>query len=435
VDDPVDESVKPLASVPWVRDLPKRYRQRYGEDILAVRRSLFEGDSESARQVRQRFWALISDLIAERYFGQIQEWTRAHHIASSGHLLWEERPLHHVPFVGNALKVLRRMDIPGMDMLSSNPHKVIYRWLAASLPASAALFNGGRRVMTEVSDIEEMRYNKPASLPKMRATAAWQAALGVTEFTLYYPHKRRQPKDYRAYCDFVGRVNALLRQARLAPRVLLYYPVYDLWGAYMPVAEELTLESQPQRARQIVKSFTRLGELMVTRQIPFALVDHELLADAKVCSGGMWIGGQQFAALVLPAGVKLPASAAAKVDRFKAAGGRMFREKVSEPGIDFNALAGVYENGALSVRTERVVVGRFTRDGREMLLVVNVGTRPYTGKVAAKNEAGWLVADPASGKIERAKTDGTGEIVLSLPSYSTVLLIGPPPNAKTVASR
>lgn len=433
--DALDANVKPLPSVPWVRDLPMRYRQRYGENIVAVRRSLFEGSSEADRRVRQRFWALISDLIAERYFGQIQDWARAHRVASSGHTLWEETPLHHVPLEGNALKVLIRMDIPGLDMLTSDPEAVIYSgWLTASLPASAALFNGGRRVMTEVSDFSQRMAKKgPASLADMRATAAWQAALGVTEFTLYYNRREREARDYRAYCDFVGRLNALLREAHPAPRVLLYYPIYDLWGEYAPVAKKLTLESQSKRMQQLVKSFLQLGQRMVRGQISFAVVDHELLAGAKVHGAGMWIGRQQFGAIVLPAGVELPKSAAEKVDRFKAAGGQVFGEKGPGAGVDFNALAGIYNSGLLSVRSDRVVVGRFVRDGREILAVVNVAARPYIGGVAVKNGKMWLVADPASGRIEPAKTDKVGRVAVLLPPRGAVVLIGP--LIKTTAPR
>lgn len=456
--DALDANVKPLPSVPWVRDLPMRYRQRYGENIVAVRRSLFEGSSEADRRVRRQFWALISDLITERYFGQIQDWARAHRVASSGHTLWEETPLHHVPLEGNALKVLMRMDIPGLDMLSSDPEAVIYSgWLTASLPASAALFNGGRRVMTEVSDFSQKMAKKgPASLADMRATAAWQAALGVTEFTLYYNRRERDARDYRAYCDFVGRLNALLREAHPAPRVLLYYPIYDIWAEYVPVAKKLTLESQSKRMQQLVKSFLQLGQRMVRRQISFAVVDHELLAGAKVRDAGpvrnsatgehpgkgeisngagMWIGRQQFGAIVLPAGVELPKSAAEKVDRFKAAGGQVFGEKGPGSGVDFNALAGIYNSGLLSVRSDRVVVGRFVRDGREILAVVNVAARPYIGGVAVKNGETWLVADPASGQIEPAKTDKVGRVAVLLPPRGAVVLIGPLTKTKTTVPR
>ena len=151
-----------------------------------------------------------------------------------------------MPLEGNGLKVLARMDIPGLDMLSSDPEAVLHSgWCTAALPCSAAELSGGRRVMTEVSDFSQRMGDRgPAGLAEMRATAAWQAAWGVTEFTLYYGIRERSPEDDQAYCEYVGRLNALLKPARRATEVLLYYPIYDLWAEYLPVAEPLKLESQ-----------------------------------------------------------------------------------------------------------------------------------------------------------------------------------------------
>ena len=425
--DRLDKEVKPLPSVPWVYDLPEQYRKRYGQDLLAVRKSLFEGNDKPDRDARQRFWSLISDLIAERYFGQLQEWAQAHGVASSGHTLWEETPLHHVPLHGNALKVLGRMDIPGLDMLNSNPEAVIYNgWLTAGLPASAALLNGRLKVMTEVSDFSQKMAGKgPASLEVMQAAAAWQAALGVTEFTLYYSHAERSADDYQAYCDFVGRLNAILREARPAPEVLLYYPIYDLWAEYIPIAEKLTTQSQSKRMQQIQRSFLELGQRMVAGQIPFAVVDHELLAGAEVRNSDLIIGPQRFKALVLPTDVELPEPVAKKLGRFEDAGGRIFRAEPSLSETDFGTIAGVYESGALSIKSDRVIVGRFVRDGRDILLVVNVAAKTYTGAVKAVKAAEWLVAEPADGRLERAKAKEDGRIAVSLPKHGAVLLIGP----------
>jgi hypothetical protein len=425
--DRLDESVKPLPSVPWAGDLPELYRKRYGQDLLKVRRSLFEGTGQLDRQVRRRFWALVSDLVTERYFGQLQDWAQAHGVASSGHTLWEETPLHHVPLEGNALKALGRMDIPGLDLLNSDPEAVIYSgWLTAGLPASAAILNGRRKVMTEVSDFSQRMAGKGnASLTNMQAVAAWQAALGVTEFTLYYNRGERLADDYRSYCDFVGRLNAVLRKARPVPEVLLYYPIYDLWAEYIPIAEKLTIQSQSKRTQQIQKSFLELGQQMVKRQISFAVVDHELLTGADVRDAGLWIGGQGFRALVLPAGVELPKSAARKMEQFEDAGGKVFRAKASQAEVDFIKPAGIYESGALSVKSDRIIVGRFVRDERDILLVVNVGAKPYIGAVTSKNAAKWLVAEPANGKLERVKVDEAGRISISLPPRGSVLLIGP----------
>ena len=132
--DRMDEAAKQLPRVPWCYDIAERYQKRYGEDLLPRRKSLFTGDAAEDRAVRRQFWALVADLVAERYFGQIQKWCQANGVAASGHCLWEEEVLHHVSLVGNCLKALSRMDIPGLDMLTSEPSAVIHSgWMAAAI--------------------------------------------------------------------------------------------------------------------------------------------------------------------------------------------------------------------------------------------------------------------------------------------------------------
>jgi hypothetical protein len=279
--------------------------------------------------------------------------------------------------------------------------------------------------MTEVSDFSETMAKKgPATLADMCATAAWQAALGVTEFTLYYNRTARSPTDYRAYCDFVGRLNSFLRDARPAPRVLLYYPIYDVWGEYRPVAEPLTLNSQNDRAKTVVNSFLSLGEHTTRKQISFALIDHELLAAAEVRQGHIVVNGRAFDALVLPAGVEIPKSAAEKMNLFKASGGKVLADG-AEGNAQMDALAALYGSGALGSPSERIVVGRFVRGWKDILLIVNVAAKEYNGAVTAENASAWLAADPASGRIVPVATDSNGNIVLSMPPRTALLLVGP----------
>jgi hypothetical protein len=395
---------------------------------MAVRRSLFAGDSDADRHVRRQFWGLIADLVADRYFGQLERWCGQHHIASSGHTLWEENPLHHVPLEGDALKVLRRMQIPGLDVLSSDPEAVVYgSWLTALLPESAALVEGRRRVMTEVSDFAQTQAGKgPASLSEMQATAGWQAALGVTEFTLYYEAAKRPAAEYRAYMDYVGRLNAVLRSARPTPSVLLYYPIYDLWAEYLPVAEPLKLESQSGRARQLVHSFLHLGQQLLVAQVPFALADHEVLAGAEVREGKLRIGNQAFSVFVLPAGASLPEAAGRVIERFKSAGGRVVRVDAEGQPIPPEALAKESGVGRLQPQSDRIVLGRFVRDGRAILLLVNVGAKDYRGSVAVEPQTGWSVAYPASGRVEPASANAAAGVSVSLSARTAAILVGPP---------
>jgi hypothetical protein len=440
--DPVDPNVKALPTVPWSSDLPDLYRQRCGKDLLSVRESLFKGDSAADREVRRQFWALIADLVTDRYYTPIQTWCRGHRVAASGHNLWEEEILHHVPLYGNSLKTLMHMDIPGLDVLSSDPMMVVHGgWMTATLPTSAALLSGGRRVMTEVSDFVQRWGGKgPASLAEMQATAAWQAALGVTEFTSYYGSLGRivtavdthdeaaNGKKTRAYCDTIGRLNAVLRDARPTPTVLLYYPIYDLWAEYLPVAEPLKLESQSPRARQIVASFREMGRRLLTGQTSFILVDHELLASAEVKGSRLFVKGLGFDAIVLPAGVELPPAAAQAVDRFVAAGGKRVCDGQPSTSTDLQGLAGLQPSGQVQPACQTLVVGRFVRDGREILLLVNVGGKPYDGRLSLNGKPEtWTLADPATGQVTAAKPAGAAEVSLALPANSAVLAIGPQP--------
>ncbi|MBN2473297.1 MAG: hypothetical protein JXB62_01715 [Pirellulales bacterium] len=435
--DPIDPAVRPLPCVPWGYDLAEQYRQRWGEDLIERRGSLFGGDSDADRQVRRRFWALIADLVADRYFGQIGRWCAEHRLASCGHSLWEEQLMHHVALEGNGLKVLAQMDIPGLDMLSSDPQVVGHTgWMTAAMPASAAILGGRRRVMTEVSDFSQKLGNQgPVGLAEMQATAAWQAAWGVTDFTLYYGVGDRSADDYRAYGDCVGRLNAVLKPARPAPDVLLYYPIYDLWAEYLPVAGPLGMASQSPRARRIVGSFMRLGQLLQRSQIPFTLIDHEHLAAATAREDGTLAVADQgrYKTVVLPDGVKLPEPAAAVVERFRRYRGRIVAEGDSAPQAD----AAPQLTGPALIETLRpacriapaspwIVLGRFLRDGRTILLVANVASEAYQGHLATDAGPGWLSLDPASGEIRPAETDPDGRILLALQPRQAVLLVQSP---------
>ncbi len=428
--DPVDESIKPLPRVPWCYDLAEQYRKRYGEDLMPRRRSLFEGGSKEDRRVRRQFWALIADLMAGRYFGALENWCRAHHIASSGHSLWEERILHHVALEGNGLKCLGRMDIPGMDLLNSDPAAVTQSgWLTAGMPGSAAMLEGRRRVMTEVSDFsQKLGGQGPVGLAPMRATAAWQAAWGVTEFTLYYGIADRPPGQHRAYCDFVGRLNAILRPADRRNEVLLYYPIHDLWEEYLPVAEPLSLSSQSSRAQRLVGSFMRLGQMLERSQIPFTLIDHEYLAAAKVSDGGtLEIGGQSYRALILPEQVELPPEAATVSANFSRQGGKVLVDGAGGAKLDRAGLVRALQPAVrIAPANEQIALGRFQRRGRMILLVVNVGKSPYQGRLATGRPGTWQAMDPGDGSVRATPSDAAGQVSLALEARQTLILVSPP---------
>ncbi|MGQ9604670.1 MAG: hypothetical protein ACUVTW_00585 [Thermogutta sp.] len=425
VDDPLDPNVPKLPTVPWAYDLADRYAERYHESLEARRPSLFAGDTEEDREARRRYWSLVGDLTAERYFGQIRDWTRAHRTASSGHNLHEESIIHHVPLYGNGLKAISMMDIPGLDMLTSDPQAVMHAgWQTAAMPLSGALLRGNRRVMTEVSDFaQKMSGAGPAPLEAMLATAAWQAAWGVTEFTLYYSPEDRSPEENLQYGLFVGRLNAVLRDALPVPQVGLYYPIRDLWSEYRPVAEPLRLVSQSERAQELAGSYYRLGQSLQRRQIPFVLVDHEFFAAGRVTAEGkLRLGGAELSALLLPSSAELPPDAAKVAADWRAAGGKVIQDTAAQPiGVN-NVRDAVTPDIVVEPPEDALTLGRFTRDGREILLLVNVGSSEWTGHVRSPKLGTWQILNPHSATAEYREVGAEG-LSLTLPPREARILV------------
>lgn len=421
--DKLDRELPMLPMVPWVYDLPERYQQRYGEDLLPLRRSLFTGKSPRDREVRQRYWALIGELTCARYFGALRRWCAGHNVAASGHCLREEDIFSKVPLEGSPIANLRQMDIPGLDLLTSDPASALTNgWLTALLPASAAAHNGTRLVMTEVSDFAHTWDHRPhADLMGMQATAAWQAVFGVTEFTLYYNLADLPQGEDQAYTAYVGRLNALLRDAQPDRNVLLYYPIRDLWEEYLPVAEAILPNTQSRAARRIASSFMRLGQALTAHQVSFALADHEVLAEARIENERLCIGGGQYDAVVLPAGAWLPDLP--QIESWLCQPGRLIREDGSSKSsreISAQLASGVN----FTARAGKLVAGRFTRDGRPLYLVVNVAERAYHGRVQLSGSAKWQLWDPKDGSISDLTAAADGSAAFNLPGHCALFIVG-----------
>jgi hypothetical protein len=167
-----------------------------------------------------------------------------------------------------------------------------------------------------------------------------------------------------------------------------------------------------------------LGQRMTRAQISFTLADHEVLAGARVSGDRLGVNDLRFSAVVLPAEVELPSGAAATLGRFEANGGQVLRDATGAK-VGLAPLAQAYKTGILNERADRLVVGRFTRAGRELIMVVNVGTAACERAISAPNAAKWLVADPGAGTIEPVGTHEQSRIPVSLPGRATRVFIGP----------
>ncbi|MDR2706321.1 MAG: hypothetical protein LBC02_11140 [Planctomycetaceae bacterium] len=409
--DPIDPNIPLLPMVAWSDELVTT-----SGDVPFNKKSLFVGDTDTDKNERQRFWNTVTQLNTQFYYQAIRDWCRANHVASSGHTLREENLDAHVPLDGNKLTILRMMDIPGLDMLSSDPRVFAWGgWKAAGFPASAAALNGTRLIFTEVCDFSQKMGGdkKPVNLASMQAAATWQAIWGVTEFTLYYRIDDRSPAIHKEYGDYVGRLNAVLREAKPIRSVLLYYPITDLQREYKPTAEPLNIKTQSQRMQEIIRSFDRIGEMLVHHQIPFIIVDDQGIKD--------WVRISQRTdlPLLVPQHVQIP-------QEIRNWGIRELIDVAENPLTPQNIVQDVEK--ILNSELEKIIppndwvsFGRFERDGHTIYVILNAGNEPYQGTLKSPKTHARLQLDPVTAKIEEIQE--TNSIPLTLVPFQTLIFI------------
>ncbi len=416
VTDPLDANKKNLPMVSWDTSLPEKYKAKYAEDLMSSLPSLFYGNDEKDKVIRQKFWSLLAEIDQTNYYKAIQSWLKSTSKVNkgkgpvaSGHGLREENPSCHVPLDGNKLLVSSGFDIPGLDQLNSDPDIWNYSaWMAAFFPNSSATLNGQRRVMCEMSDFEQTLHGKgPVDLQHMQAATAWQMAFGVTDFTLYYaitygqkyPY-RREP-EYKEYCNFVGRVNSILMEAKPVRKTLLYYPIYDLQRKYIPTAEKADSENQNERVQTLEKSFDHLGRNLLKAQIQFVLADYLTLEKAIVNSNGtIQIGKNQYSSIVFPKGITLPESIADILEKAKNKGLKIvYADNYEETPSSGQLAQLIGTDEKLLPSDESIAFGKYAREGLDIFAMVNSGNKTYTGKLKVERGKQYIELDPQTGNI------------------------------------
>ncbi|MDO5581388.1 MAG: hypothetical protein Q4G69_09635 [Planctomycetia bacterium] len=404
--DRIDPKKPMLPSIVWEDDFPAIYKKMYGEDLLAVRKSLFSGESKQDQKVRRQFWSMVAKRSIDAYYGQIRDWCKENHKLFSGHGLWEGALYGHVPLDGDKLAVLKTLDIPGMDFLSTNPASCFHGWKDALFPASASWLTGRRKVMTEISDIDTHFNGKPrASLKMMCAAAAWQSIFGITEFTLYYQITDRTPEVYRKYCEFVGRLNAIARDADPVCDAVLLYPVRDLQEEYLPQNERLELKRSSARMRKICQSFDALGKKMIENHSMFLLAeesDMEALLSGKIPH----LAAPKTA--VIPGGVDLSENLKKTLDLFKQQGGKVY----------FNEFEG---RSPIFPADRSLICGKYRKGREQFYLILNTSERKeYFGHLKIDGDHADLLY-PEDGRIIPAEIENHA-VKFKIGPWETVII-------------
>ncbi len=342
-----------LPAIPWSRTFRDEFTKKNGYDPVSALPYLFEDGGPETVYRRLDFWGLVSELMEVSYYGQLHDWCRANGTAASGHALLEESLYWHAVYEGNLYRDLRRMDLPGLDMLTSDP-MALARSNQIPVPkfvSSVTHVTGRWENMSETSCHYERTSNIPVSFDMRLATVGYQYALGLTQVTSYYGYNEFSDAERKIFNDFIGRLGLLLTQGRHVADVAVYYPIQTMWGSLTPTASTTWEPPEPKRtepaalttkndglylythiipydpglplAQRVDAAFGEVSRELLASQTDFDYLDDQAIMEAVVRDGRLQEAGEYFSCLVLPETRIIPLETYRKIADFVASGGHV----------------------------------------------------------------------------------------------------------------
>lgn len=311
------------AVIPWHPTLSEAMAKRYGYRPEARLTELFYDQGPAGQEVRYQYFKTVGDLIAESYFGRIRNWCKSHKTGSGGHLLLEESMIAHAPLYGSIMQCFRRMDAPGIDILSCYPSNLPVH--APKLASSAAELMGHDRVMSEPCPVADKPTEPPVESVRGFLNLLLQG--GITDFNCYLKLEMADQSQRVALNTYVGRVGMLLRGGHTAADIGVVYPIESLWTQYLPRYQKVAgwqhVSGATQAVNEIDQSFRQTSRFLFERRWEYLHLDAQALIDSTARNGRLVHGPFEFKVILLPSVSTLPAEAWSKLLAFANQGGKL----------------------------------------------------------------------------------------------------------------
>ena len=326
IDAPIFRDYPP--AVPWVGDLLESFQSIKGYDLRPCLYALFYSGSDEARYIRQDYYDVITRLYTEAFYTQILHWCQEHGIASSGHVMAEETLLSQVQFHGSLFAVIREMDLPGIDMLNSDPQDMFvgHSFMAAKQVSSVGHLTGAKQVHSESCDWVQGNQGRQATLEERLGQGNLLYVLGVNQITSYFGWNELGDEAWRQYNDYMGRLASLLTGGRHVCDVAVLYPIRSAWAEYLPPLQppEEWADRRQLRSKQVAElqdGYADLVRHLLRQQIDLDIIDEQALLEGDIGEGALRVADEAYRAIILPPLTALSLDAAGRLADFCRAGG------------------------------------------------------------------------------------------------------------------
>ena len=328
-DEPSVAMPRPPDMISWTPGLDQLYQAQYGIPLAQDLPALFVEPNtnipQAIAEARIRLYDLLTQRFRDAYFGELQTWSQQRNLASGGHIGGEDETLGAIRYgFGHLLRQLRRMDVPGVDLIWRQVFPG--RENQSNFPVAASSVahqNGTRFAFTESFCV----YGNGLTPAEMKWLTDYQYIRGLNLMVIgCYPystedhHMTGERPHYGAmnplwdhlpgYHAYTARLGYLMSLGKPDVRVALYYPSRDMWAWGM-------------EATAVAESFDAVQQELVSHQIPYDWVDDDGLLAASINDANLNVGAASYNTIVCGDVRWMHPDALAKLQTFAQNGGKV----------------------------------------------------------------------------------------------------------------
>ncbi|MBI5835279.1 MAG: hypothetical protein HZB16_23475 [Armatimonadetes bacterium] len=320
----------------WSETLERHFAQRFGRDMRALMPLMIDRDTRGAeKRLRYEWFEAVSDCYAAT-FRAVTDWHEKRGMYTTAHF-WEEGLQPQLNAVGDHLKMLRALTMPGQDCLGDKAIRV-HDFKEA---VSVAEFEG-TRAMSEVLGAGGWGTFNPTFLKQaLNAMTAWGVAHQIPHGVFaarkmdgnpwmpdWYSDSPMYPMMHH-YADFARRSSYLNSVGHAVPDVLLYNPLESVWANANAGLLDKDLWSMPEtsaagrRINEINRVYAQAIDELAAGRIEFLVGDRHYVGQMTIRDGKLRRGDFAFSTVVLPPLDLITGAVAEKMLAFARAGGHV----------------------------------------------------------------------------------------------------------------
>ncbi|MFW6277631.1 MAG: glycosyl hydrolase [Prolixibacteraceae bacterium] len=458
------------SAVPYVAELPARFLKDKGYQLETALPAIYIDSEKVGMKYRYDFYDVVTDLIAENYYGEIQQWCQNHGIASAGHMVLEESLILHILFSGSMIKNWQKMDIPGIDFLGC-VESIAFELDGWKQPADRDFMNKlvssvahltGKQCFSESYGFANHLCHTKEFLSHAKSLAAWQYAGGIDLINTYTIGSVLTTEEHAELSEYTGRLDFLSTMGIEATETALLIPETSIWATNnLPEGGRFNsyFENNDEAVR-IDENFRKLSNEFIYQQREFLYLWEDILNEAEIVDGRLNINEFQFKALVIPDFIMLKKQTLETIEKFADGGGvvvwtgalpqataeeghlpdltEKLKKKIASvsnmiyfPADDSYGPVFKYLDKKVPVPYKwngdsRLRVQHKQDGDRTIFLLVNPTNDDFTGELQIHSEGKFYTFDPETGESSRLNTtirNGNNFISQDLPAYSSRFVI------------